>query len=175
MFFRVSQGIAQYPPFGGIAQLCWCFESTGGGSQVKAAVSAIGRYRGVSQLYCRKLRLNGPLRFFRDNPGVRGLCQAIRVEIPWFDENHQSDCKDTWGKPKLGLRPQWPATESYWSKSQIADHGVFNSQIRFARFSRNSTANQSFIRTTRIEFATPSFSSQAFRPLWFANKDFSSH
>ena len=28
----------------------------GGVSQVKAALSAIGRYRGVSQLYCRKSR-----------------------------------------------------------------------------------------------------------------------
>ena len=36
----------------------------GGGavSQVKAALSAIGRYRGVSQLYCRKSRFNGSLR-----------------------------------------------------------------------------------------------------------------
>ena len=63
------QGIAGYraipppPQGGGIAQLC-CFETTGGGgvSQVKAAVSAIGRFRGVSQLYCRKLRFNGPRR-----------------------------------------------------------------------------------------------------------------
>ena len=39
------------------------FESTWGRgvSQVKAALSAIGRYRGVSQLYCRKSRFNGPL------------------------------------------------------------------------------------------------------------------
>ena len=69
MFFRVSQGIALYPPFlgggGGIARLC-CFESTWGGgggvSHAKAALSAIGRYRGVSQLYRRKSRFNGPLR-----------------------------------------------------------------------------------------------------------------
>ena len=64
----VFQGIAGYcaiPPLGGgIAQLCWCFESTWGGvSQVKAALSAIGRYRGVSQQYCRKSRFNGPLSF----------------------------------------------------------------------------------------------------------------
>ena len=34
----------------------------GGVSQVKAVLSTIGRYRGVSQLYCRKSRFNGPLR-----------------------------------------------------------------------------------------------------------------
>ena len=47
-FFRVSQGIALYPPWGSIAQLCWCLKALGGGgvSQVKAALSAIGRYRG---------------------------------------------------------------------------------------------------------------------------------
>ena len=33
----------------------------GGVSQVKAALSAIGRYRGVLQLHCRKSRFNGPL------------------------------------------------------------------------------------------------------------------
>ena len=43
------------------------FESTWGGgvSQVKAALSAIGRFGGVSQLYCRKSRFNGPLRATR--------------------------------------------------------------------------------------------------------------
>ena len=35
----------------------------GGVSQVKAALSAVGRYRGVSQLYCRKSRFTWPLRF----------------------------------------------------------------------------------------------------------------
>ena len=34
----------------------------GGVSQLKPAICAIGRYRGVSQLHCRKLRLDGPLR-----------------------------------------------------------------------------------------------------------------
>ena len=33
----------------------------GGVSQLKPALCAIGRYRGVSQLYCRKSRLDGPL------------------------------------------------------------------------------------------------------------------
>ena len=33
-----------------------------GVSQVKADLSAFGRYRGVSQLYCRKSRFNGPLK-----------------------------------------------------------------------------------------------------------------
>ena len=32
----------------------------GGGSQLKPALCAIGRKRGVSQLYCRKSRLDGP-------------------------------------------------------------------------------------------------------------------
>ena len=32
----------------------------GGVSQLKPALCAIGRYRGVSQLYCRKSRLDGP-------------------------------------------------------------------------------------------------------------------
>ena len=35
--------------------------SGGGVSQLKPALCAIGRYRGVSQLYCRKSRLDGPL------------------------------------------------------------------------------------------------------------------
>ena len=32
----------------------------GGVSQLKATLCAIGRYRGASQLYCRKSRFNGP-------------------------------------------------------------------------------------------------------------------
>ena len=42
-------------------------------SQVKAALCAIGRYRGVSQLYCRKSRLNGPLREFEVGNGKDDL------------------------------------------------------------------------------------------------------
>ena len=44
------------------------FESTWGEvSQVKAALSVIGRYRGVSQLYCRKSRFNGPLSRYQNS------------------------------------------------------------------------------------------------------------
>ena len=54
------------PPFGGIAKSCWGggFGGSGDGgvSQLKPALCAIGRYRGVSQLYCRKSWLDGPLR-----------------------------------------------------------------------------------------------------------------
>ena len=38
------------------------FRGGGGVSQVNAALSAIGHYRGVSQLYCRKSRFSGSLR-----------------------------------------------------------------------------------------------------------------
>ena len=47
----------------------------GGVSQVKAALSTIGRYRGVSQLYCRKSRLNGPLRL--SFPRIQGFCREF--------------------------------------------------------------------------------------------------
>ena len=64
----VFQGIAGYraippPPKGGVSHnYVDVLKARGGGvSQVKAALSAIGRYRGVSQLYCRKSRFNGRL------------------------------------------------------------------------------------------------------------------
>ena len=67
----VFQDIAGYraiPPFffgGGLSRdYVDVLKARGGGgvSQAKAALSAIGRYRGVSQLYCRQSRFNGPLR-----------------------------------------------------------------------------------------------------------------
>ena len=62
IFFSVSQGIALYPPFLGVSQN---YVERGGGVRGgvwgKPALCAIGRYRGVSQLYCRKSRLDGPL------------------------------------------------------------------------------------------------------------------
>ena len=62
--FLVSQSIALYPPSLGVSQN----NVEGGGglggvSQVNAALSAIGRFRGVKQLYCRKSRLSGSLSF----------------------------------------------------------------------------------------------------------------
>ena len=45
----------------------------GGVSQLKPALCAIGRYRGVSQLYCRKSRLDGPLR----------ACNWVRTVCEW--------------------------------------------------------------------------------------------
>ena len=65
----VLQGIAGYraappPKFGGyrtIMLMFWKHAGGGGVSQVKAALSAIGRYRRVSQLYGCKSRFYGPL------------------------------------------------------------------------------------------------------------------
>ena len=63
--FSIYRRVSRYPPlFGRIANYVegggvrgvW-----GGLLQLKPALCAIGRYRGVSQLYCRKSRLDGPL------------------------------------------------------------------------------------------------------------------
>ena len=52
---------------------------------------------------------------------------------------------------------------------QLADRNVFNPQLRFASFSSNSTVNECLIWIAQIEFATPIFNSQGFRPLCFDN------
>ena len=105
--FQCIAGCRAIPPFwGSIAQLC----SRGGGgvgggvSQLKRALCAIGRYRGVSQLYCRKSRLDGPLRtrFSRHCPRIsRDFVYAFFHHKEWPPQ-HINACHP----PRPGTIPQ---------------------------------------------------------------------
>ena len=78
------QGIAGYRALGGIAQLCWCFESTWG---VITGQGCSLRYRapwgGETQLYCRKSRFNGRLRFVLNSNSwaKRSFCVYVFVSV----------------------------------------------------------------------------------------------
>ena len=89
----------------------------GGISQVKAALSAIGRYRGVSQLYCRKSRFKGPLsrgvsHFYREGPdyvadpfklfivGAFHRRERGKGQIGKILEKNRANPREKWGRPR---------------------------------------------------------------------------